>query len=162
MTADDRENLWGRALAQLGSLARQRGNDAEALDYFVAALRRAPYQGEILTAVGRLLVGLPAVDIVAFLRSVYSLPQDAAFLLSCLLPTSLPEVCLYLDRQAGERLPAFDRYRLAGRSMAAAALAAETAAAFARLGRWLYARDPSLANLAMLLSRTEEKTALSL
>ena len=44
----------------------------------------------------------------------------------------------------------------------AAALAAETAAAFARLGRWLYARDPSLANLAMLLSRTEEKTALSL
>ena len=162
LTADDRENLWGRALAQLGSLVRQRGNDAEALDYFVAALRRAPYQGEILTAVGRLLVGLPAVDIVAFLRSVYSLPQDAAFLLSCLLPTPLPEVCLYLDRQAGEHLPAFDRYRLAGRSMAAAALAAETAAAFARLGRWLYARDPSLANLAMLLSRTEEKTALSL
>jgi len=40
--------------------------------------------------------------------------------------------------------------------------AAETAAAFARLGRWLYARDPSLVNLAMLLSRTEEKTALSL
>ena len=47
-------------------------------------------------------------------------------------------------------------------ALAAAALAAETAAAFARLGRWLYARDPSLANLAMLLSRTEEKTALSL
>ena len=162
LLADDRENLWRLALEELGSLAHQRGADAEALTHFLAALRRAPHQGALVTAVGRLLAGVSPTEVIALFASLYDLPQDAAFLLRHFLPTPLAAVCLYLDRQAGEGLSAFDRYRLAGRSVAAAAQAAETAAAVARLGRWLYAQDPSLPHLETLLPRREEKAVLSL
>ena len=137
LTTDDRDNLWPRALFYLGELARLQGRSGEALECFADALRQAPYQGKVLTAVGRLLQQVPPVETIAFLSPLYHLPQDARFLTECLLSVPLPAVCLYFDRQAGERLAMFDRFRLASRPLAAAALTADTAAAFAQIGNWL-------------------------
>lgn len=82
---------------------------------------------------------------------MYHLPQDAQFLTECLLPVPLPEVCLYFDRQAGSRLAMFDRFRLASRPLAAAALAADTAAAFAQIGNWLRRHGGLPSDLAAVL-----------
>ena len=151
LTTDDRDNLWPRALFYLGELARLQGRSGEALECFADALRQAPYQGKVLTAVGRLLQQVPPVETIAFLSPLYHLPQDARFLTECLLSVPLPAVCLYFDRQAGERLAMFDRFRLASRPLAAAALAADTAAAFAQIGNWLRQHEGLSPNLAAVL-----------
>ncbi|MGP1471061.1 MAG: glycosyltransferase [Schwartzia sp. (in: firmicutes)] len=137
LRADDRENLWPLALSHLGTLAKKRGSTAEALDYFSAALSRAPHQEALLVEVGRLLRGVPAADAIAFFHTIYDKEKDAAYLARALLKTPLREAALYYDRQAGGKaLTAAERFLLAGRLLAFTAETVGAAERACRLGLW--------------------------
>lgn len=153
---DERRKLWPCALMYLGELDRLQGRHGEALDHFTAALARAPYQRGLALAAGRLMKEVPAVDVIAFFKSFFRLPEDVPFLLPQLLAVPLPAVCLYLDRQGGGVLAAFDRWRLADRPLLAAALAADTAAALAVAGR-LSAEGAANGRLSLLLPRLKNE-----
>lgn len=134
---DDKENLWPVALSRLGTLAKRRGRSEEALEYFAAALSRAPYRDAFLIEVGRLLRDVPAADAIAFFHTIYDKEKDAAYLARVLLEIPLAEAALYYDRQTGgEALTEADRFRLAGRCAAFTAVALGAAESACRLGMW--------------------------
>ena len=98
---DDKENLWPLALSRLGTLAKRRGRSEEALEYFAAALSRAPYRDALLIEVGRLLQDVPAADAIAFFHTIYDKEKDAAYLARVLSEIPRAAAALYYDRQTG-------------------------------------------------------------
>lgn len=134
---DDHENLWPLALSHLGTMAKRRGRSDEALPYFTAALRRAPYQDSLLLSVGGLLRDVPAVDAIAFFHTIYDKEKDAAYLARMLSRIPLAQAALYYDRQTGQTaLTEAERFQLAGQISAFAAEALGAAESTCRLGLW--------------------------
>lgn len=152
---DQATNLLPEVYDDLGQLAMMRGDIIEAGQCLTMSLKERR-SDDRLARLCHVLRSLPPTEAIVILNQLYDMPQEAALLARKLYAQRLPKACLYYERQAGERIyPDFDRYIFAGKALPGAALAADTAAALARLGGWLRKTGAEEKSLALLLPPAE-------
>lgn len=149
---DQARNLLPEVYDFLGRIAAMRGDEGEAGRCFVESLKRQR-RDDRLARLCRILRRLPPEEAILILRSLYPEEEAAGTLARKLYGEAMPQVCLYYERQSGEKIYGdFDRYVFAGRGMAAAALAADAAQALTGLGRWVLRQGAAGEGLPLLLS----------
>lgn len=126
-------NLLPLMYYRLGKLAEDCGVAAEALQYYLEAVKLRPYDVSMLCA---LLNRCPQEDtagVIALLNQLYDKEKDAAFLVQVLKNSSQAKASLYYDRKV-KILTEREKYLLTGHIREAAADLLAEAERYARLG----------------------------
>ncbi len=125
---DERNALLPTACLYAARVARMRMDDATALDDVTRGLRLAPRMRALLEIAAQILAPLETADVIAFLNTIYKMPQDSAFLARTLIKTPRKKAAMYYARHAGMNvspLNKFDEFIMAGKNKSAAAMTME-------------------------------------
>ncbi len=126
------EGRMAGVYAALGALSKERGELAEAADWWEKALAKNAYEKEALAGLLALLSAADDAELIAYLSRRYDAKRDAAFLLS-VLPEERGRIALYYLRHGHIAVPPWTAYRLAGNLGAASAALFEERSALCRV-----------------------------
>ena len=132
---------FGDACGKLALISHWRKKEEEALLWCYRGLAAEKYNARVFQLWMKLLKDLPDLDLIELLNGIYDKKGDAPFLVRNLNLPSQRKVNLYYRKQALMGSNEFESYWLGGKTLAAAAAAAEDMDALCRLGLCLANSD---------------------